>query len=119
MMTCRNIVISIYRYIDRRPFNEGTLLGRPILAIAALVLLAGCFTDRNFDGLDLLLFPEGPAGAYEGFKKGPGRKIVEAFLARGGRIIACEEAAAALPQHPGVIAVPGGGSLLKAAVSQR
>ena len=84
-----------------------------------LMLLAGCFSDRNFDGLDLLIFPEGPAGAYEGFKKEDGRKIILAFLARGGRIIACEEAAAALPKHPGVIAVPKGGSLLKAAVSQR
>lgn len=84
-----------------------------------LVLLPGCFNDRNFDGLDLLIFPEGPAGAYEGFKKEPGRKIFEAFLARGGRIVACEEAAAALPQQPGVIAVPKGGSLLNAAISQR
>ena len=84
-----------------------------------LVLLAGCFTDRNFDGLDLLLFPEGPAGAYDGFKKEASSKIFLTFLGRGGRIIACEEAAAVLPKHPGVIAVPRGGSLLKAAVAQR
>ena len=82
-----------------------------------LLLLAGCFNDRNFDGLDLLIFPEGTSS--EALDKVRHRKIFLDFLARGGRIIACEEAAAALPKHPGVIAVPKGGSLLKAAVSQR
>ena len=84
-----------------------------------LAMVAGCFADRSFDGLDLLLFPEGPAGAYDGFKKEDSRKIFLAFLARGGRIIACEEAAAALPKHPGVIAVPRGGSLLKTAAARK
>ena len=70
------------------------------------------FNDHNFDALDLLLLPEGPAGAYKGFgaKYAP---MLETLLGRGGRIIACEEALPELPKHPGVIPVKKGSSLLK------
>ena len=74
------------------------------------------FEDRIIEDLDVLILPEGLPGAYKNFRTGR-EKQLELLLARGGRIVACEEAAAVLAGLPGVTVLKKGGTPLQAVLS--
>ena len=72
---------------------------------------------RKLENLDVMIFSDGVGEAYKSLASR--RKIIERFMARGGKVLASGNGAEQLPRHRNLTILPVGTPFVEAALAAR
>ena len=85
--------------------------------IALSFVSATALSKRKLENLDVIIFSDGVAETYQALA--PHKKIVAAFMKRGGKVLASGNGAEHLPKHTNLTILPVGTSFGEAALAAR